>query len=145
MRPLRPATLAALTLITCSVFLASCSSKPSKSDYSEKLCIKPVNWWRLEPLMKSFGARHDMEFHGGIEPTSRMDSSVHLHDKLNFALITGLRQLTIDDFDLWLVSDPFKPTEVNLNIISRKSLTSEQHDTIRQFWQALQPLTCRGA
>ena len=145
MRLLRPATLAALTLIAWPVFLASCSSSPSKTNYTEKLCVEPSNWGRLEPLMRSFGTRHNMQLHGEIEPSPQMAPSAHMHDTLNFALTRGLRQFGGDDFDLWLVSNPSKPKEVYLSVISREDLTSEQRDTARQFWQALQPLTCRGA
>jgi len=99
-----------------------------------------ANWGRLGPLMRTFGARHNMQFHGGIEPLAQ--PSAHLHDQLNYALIRGLHQFGGDDFDLWLVSDPSTTRNVFLNVLSRNVLSANERKTEGALLQALQPLEC---
>jgi hypothetical protein len=122
---------------------AACSSSPTiKTDHTVKICIQKEDWQRLEPLMKTFGARHDMQLYGEIEPMSNDHRPVLLHDHLNYALIRGVHQFRRDDFDLWLVSNPFAQHIVNLNVLSRDMLTANERETESAFLQALQPLTC---
>jgi hypothetical protein len=110
--------------------------------FTEKLCIPHENWPHLERVMKAFGAEHDMQFHGEIEPLSTAVPSAHLNNQLNFALIKGLHQFGGDDFDLWLVSNPSTYNEVHLNVLTRRPITPDQMGIAKRFREVLQTIAC---
>jgi hypothetical protein len=132
-----------LILIGGSSTLADCSAGSAKVAYAENLCVNPGDWPRLESLMRSFGDHHNMRFYGEMEPLPHIKGA-HSHDMLNFALVRGLQQIVGDDFDIWLVSDPYKANRIRLNVVGRKSLGAEEQATTELFRQAVLPLTCRG-
>lgn len=122
------------------ITMGACSRAPETStNHTVALCIDNANWGRLEPLMRTFGARHSMQFHGEFEPAQ---PSAHLRDHLNYALIRGMHQFAKDDFDLWLVSDPSTTRNVFLNVLSRRALSANERETEGALLEALQPLEC---
>lgn len=62
------------------------------------LCVARSDWPRLLSTMRTFGAEHHLEMHGGIE-----NDNPH-GPMLNAYLAQGYSYYFGDDFDLWFVS-----------------------------------------
>ena len=99
------------------------------------LCIAQSDWPRLLSAMRTFGTKHHLEMHGGI------DSDGPQGPMLNAYLAQGYSYYFGDDFDLWFVSDPFRKDVVTLGgVLKRKPITAEQQALARLFCPICQAL-----
>jgi len=118
--------LVALTALTGACIRVG---PPLPDNQSAIFCLAPGDWPRFLALMDQFGREHSLTRYGGIQ---------QLPDNkpiLNVALQGGPDWIFFGtDFDLSVMSDPFRPKATELTLIRRDKVpTREQWALARLF------------
>ena len=129
-------------MMTVAALGAGCATHTAKSNHTVALCLQPQLWPAIKNSMIEFGAAHNLKFHGEVESVPAISGNGAATSIMNFALIRGLHQLSDDDFDLWLVTNPRDQRTANLNVISRRELTPSQRHTEQELLTYLKPFSC---
>lgn len=138
-----------MAMLFAIAILPSCSKSggplPPDHRYAVQLCIPEDQWPRLISSVQAFGVAHGLTYYREIEPTrsqSHSPAGTHMDDTLNITLVRGLHQLGDDDFDLWIVSDPFRKGQLQLAALARQKITPEQIGLANSLRDVLVPISC---
>ena len=103
------------------------------------LCIARDRWPELISLMKQYGQRHSLSFHGEMTEGPRGEPPV-----FNYYLAAGYNYVFGDDLELWLVSNPFREGNVGFGAVPRhKPVTAEQMKLALDLLAAIRGLSTK--
>jgi hypothetical protein len=136
--------LASIIAVVTSVGLTGCSGRhptdgqaDTSGPHFANLCVGASARADVIQYMKAFAARRGLEFHGeedNFTPDNRPE--------INAYVAQGYNYYFGDDFDVWLVGDPFRPSVVYVNgVVKRMPVTREQNELAKTLLAGLSNIT----
>ena len=127
-----------ITFVTLLVSLAACIrvGPPLPDNQSTVFCLARVDWPRFLSLMDQFGREHALKRYGGVQqlPDNKPILNVTLQGGQDYIFFGT-------DFDLSVMSDPFRAKVTQLTLIRRDKVpTKDQWALAREFLKTIQPL-----
>ena len=129
----RPSTA---IMIAWAALVAGCQKEVSQTRLPN-FCVQQSRWKDLLLTMQGFAIAGGMELHGGIETGPNRKPLFNAYVSRGYSYWFG------DDFDLWIVSNPFKDGEMTYNGIAKKPWLPRDTETAGTLLKAIEPLQCR--
>lgn len=122
----------------CTALLGACQKDVPRSQmpHLSTLCVEHSRWNDLLGSMRQFAASKGLEFHGGIERDPENKPLFNAYIARGYSYWFG------DDLDLWLVSNPFRGGEMDLNGIAKQPWSAQDTNTANALIAAIKPLQC---
>lgn len=123
--------------LTAAVTIAGCQKEVAQTRLPN-LCIRQEQWPDLLVTMQRFATENGFSFHGGIEPA--------LDNKrvFNAYVSRGHSYWFGDDFDLWIVSNPFEDGEMTYNALSITPWNTRDAEIANALLIAIKPIQCHS-
>jgi len=101
--------------VSAAFLLVAChKSVPPEQADAATICVQPEHWNALLGIMREFGAKHDLELHGGIR------TALNGKRSFNAFLARGYSYWWSDDLDLWVISKPDTQQLMSVSLIAKK-------------------------
>ena len=124
-----------ISLIAAGASVGACHAEAVPDNQSVMMCIDREDWPKLIAVMDRFGRANRLKLIGGIE------QGIDGKPMLNVALAQGYSYYFGDDLDLWIVSDPYRPSVISYGAVGKQNpITHEQWELTRALFRAIRPL-----